>query len=201
MLRFSILQNRYDWGANIDNIRERSNCENVIDNADIHVPMVWGYGSYFSNYYIYDHTEYLLGFNEPNHHGQSNITPQEAASYWKEVEKLADGRLIVSPAAAPCGTGCNGNTTKWFDEFFGNCIDCRIDFLATHAYFCSANKTMEFLEGLYKRYNMLIWLTEFSCPYVNKPERELKYMKEVLPLLEAAPYVFRYMFFHRLYIK
>lgn len=182
----------YDWGANLDNLRKRSNCVNITENAYHHVPMTWGYGSYFSKYYIYDSAKYLLAFNEPNHHAQSNIQPEDAARYWSKVEELADGRPIVSPAAAPCGSGCNGNTTQWFDTFFQYCNNCRVDYLATHVYKCSAFKTMKFLEDLYKRYNRKIWLTEFACPYTGNPLRELRYMKELLPKLEAADFVFRY---------
>ncbi|XP_045173697.2 uncharacterized protein LOC123535200 [Mercenaria mercenaria] len=182
----------YNWGANIDKIRNYSGCVNVSQHADTHVPMTWGYGHYFSRYYIYDQAEFLLGFNEPNHKAQSNIKPEDAAKYWREVEALADGRPVVSPAAAPCASGCNGDTKEWFDQFFKSCNDCRVDYLATHVYSCNADKTMAFLEGLYKLYNLTIWLTEFACPRKTNPLRQLKYMKEVLPKLEEAPYIFRY---------
>jgi hypothetical protein len=40
-----------------------------------------------------------------------------------------------------------------------------------------------------------IWLTEFSCPEHPSAAFQLSYMKEVLPRLEAAPYVYRYSWF------
>lgn len=183
---------RYDWGANLDTIRQKSGCLNIDQHVDQHVPMTWGYGSYFQRYYLNDQAEFLLGFNEPNHKEQSNILAEDAARYWPEVEKLAAGRPLVSPAAAPCGgSNCNGNTKEWFDLFFKHCNGCRIDYLATHVYKCDVDKTMNFLEDLYHTYNRTIWLTEFACPYKTNPKTQLKYMQELLPRLEKADYIFR----------
>lgn len=154
--------------------------------------MLWGAGKYFPNYNINNKSDYILGFNEPNHYGQSNITAARAASLWPDVEKIANGRLLVSPAAAPCGgIHCHGNTEDWFDIFFELCKDCRVDYLATHVYFCNANKTMEFLLRLYEKYKREIWLTEFACPRTTNPAKQLLYMQELLPMLESAPFIFR----------
>lgn len=184
---------RYDWGANLDLIRKFSKCANVDQHIDTHVALLWGAGSYFSNYYINNQSDFVLGFNEPNHYEQSNITAEKAASMWPEVEKLSNGRPIVSPAAAPCGgTKCHGDTEEWFDAFFELCKNCRVDYLATHAYFCNANKTMTFLLRLYQKYSKEIWLTEFACPRSTDTDKQLLYMQELLPMLESAPFIFRY---------
>lgn len=186
---------RYNWGANLDKIRDFSNCDNVYEHNSTHVPMFWG--NYLSNYYIYDHTQFVLGFNEPNHFAQSNLTAQEAADLWPEVEELAGDREIVSPAAANCGgANCHGSREDWFDTFFDLCQGCRVNYLATHAYDCNATTTMTLLKRLYDRYDLDIWLTEFACPYTTDVNKEIEYMTELLPLLEAAPYVFRYAFAH-----
>ena len=152
--------------------------------------MTWGYGTYFSNYYIYNETKYLLGFNEPNHLNQSNLTPAEAASHWPEVEALADGRPIVSPSAAPCGGNCI-STEDWFDWFFGNCTGCRVDYLATHAFYCNPDYTMAFLENLYNKYQKKIWLTEFACKLTTNVYDQFYLMDVLLPRLEEADFVYR----------
>jgi hypothetical protein len=44
--------------------------------------------------------EFILGFNEPDHVDQANMTPQQAADAWPELEKHANGRPLVSPATS-----------------------------------------------------------------------------------------------------
>jgi hypothetical protein len=43
-------------------------------------------------------SHYLLGFNEPDHKVQANLTAAQAAIMWKEVEKNEVGKVLVSPA-------------------------------------------------------------------------------------------------------
>ena len=69
-------------------------------------------------------------------------------------------RTLVSPSACPCTTtNCNPttNTKDWFESFFSNCTQlggCRVDFLATNIYNCSADYTMAFLKDLYETYRV-----------------------------------------------
>merc|ERR1712007_330577 len=102
--------------------------------------------------------------------------------------------MLVSPATA-------GNGVQWFDEFFGNCTElygasgCRISHVAVHDYSCTASSTLEYLESIHERYGLPVWLTEFSCGEGarHKPTAQhFAFMKEVLPLLDQAPFVYRY---------
>ena len=163
--------------------------------------MIWGYNPRWKpeTYYVDDRYDVVMGFNEPNHKSQSNLSSQEAADAWYIVEQAADGKAIVSPAAAHCGSSCHStNYTVWFDEFFfflcGNSDrpPCRVDYIATHMYYCKAGQTMRKIDELYKKYKLKIWLTEFACPYATDPQEELDYMKAVLPLLEESDQVYRY---------
>ena len=52
-----------------------------------------------------------------------------------------------------------------------------------------------YLKQLHERYGLKVWLTEFSCgdhAQGRKTSEHLAFMREVLPLLDAAEYVFRY---------
>ncbi|XP_060599197.1 properdin-like [Ruditapes philippinarum] len=169
-----------------------------ISYLDTYVPMVWDDRINVND--VMDGAEYILGYNEPNHVGQSNMTPHEAVLAWSDIESIANGRLLVSPSAAPCGgdsTSCLGNRDEWFYSFFEECGNrspsCQIDFLATHTYMCNANQVMRHLERLYQNYTLPIWLKEFACGGEGYDEIDnLNFMKEVLPRLEASPFVFRY---------
>ncbi|XP_060563830.1 uncharacterized protein LOC132723170 [Ruditapes philippinarum] len=175
--------------------------------------MIWSYNPNWSTstYSVDNRNEFILGFNEPNHVSQANLSPQVAADNWNIIENAARGKmLIVSPAAAPCSggsTNCISDTFAWFDDFFrilcgipggDPVVPCRVHYLATHHYSCNPQSTMIFLQQLYDRYGLKIWLTEFACPNSYSPEEQLYYMIDLLPYLEQADYVFRYAWYvHR----
>ena len=138
---------------------------------------------------------FLLGYNEPNNAHNCNISPETAAVSWKVVlDRWAGTSQLVSPATA-------GNGIPWLDAFFGNCTKiygpsgCRVTHVAVHDYTCDPQTLMTYLKQVHSRYNMPVWLTEFSCGdgAQAKPMADhLKYMGEVFPLLDAADYVYRY---------
>jgi len=54
---------------------------------------------------------------------------------------------------------------------------------------------MAYLQAVHDRYKLPVWLTEFSCGdgAQGKPQADhLAYMKKIVPLLDAADFVFRY---------
>ncbi|XP_052799039.1 uncharacterized protein LOC128230637 [Mya arenaria] len=180
----------YDWQMDLSYFHEQTSCTDVQIMADKFVPMVWGGHRHIN---LTSTAPAVLGFNEPNFHSQANLTPAEAVAEWAKLESRSHGRPLVSPAASSCHTTskCYGDTTEWFDEFFRLCKDCRVDYIATHAYHCHGATTMAYLERLWQRYHRKIWLTEFSCPGTDDHNKQLQYMQELLPLLEAADYVYR----------
>ncbi|XP_045205374.2 uncharacterized protein LOC123557765 isoform X2 [Mercenaria mercenaria] len=182
----------HDFRMNLNYFHDNKICLSTIDSyKKTHVPMVWGYWSK-TKINIDNDAQYILGFNEPNHKKQSNMTPEKAAAAWREVEKYSKGKPLVSPSAAVCGNECQSDEIEWFDKFFALCKGCRIDYLSTHTYWCNPDKVMKYLEMLYKKYGRKIWLTEFACSKTLNPSRQLMFMKQILPQLEAADYIFRY---------
>ena len=139
---------------------------------------------------------FLLGFNEPNNAHNCNISPETAAQAWSVILKRwgNSSTHLVSPATA-------GDGIPWLDDFFSNCTHlygpagCQITHVAVHDYSCTPSTTMAYLESIHARYGMPVWMTEFSCGdgAQNKPMSDhLAYMKAIFPLLDAAPYVYRY---------
>ncbi|XP_053376438.1 coadhesin-like [Mercenaria mercenaria] len=193
---FKVLNNMawwYDYRPNLDTYYKNKICDTPVgDYIQTFVPMIWGKKS---NTSIPDIAKYLLGFNEPNHINQANMTATEAANYWvSQIKPLKINGLpkLASPSAAPCGKNCVDDRDTWFKDFFNKCKDCEIDYLATHTYMCNANQVMRHLERLHANYSLPIWLTEFACGDETDETLMLNFMKEVLPRLEAAPFVYRY---------
>lgn len=140
-----------------------------------------------------DQYEYLSGFNEPNIDVQANLWPKVAARGWmKDVQLKYPNKTLVSPAVA-------GSQTQWMDRFMEECeaLGCRVDYIATHEYSKNGNvdELMDKLEKFSARYGKKVWLTEFSLGNTYDEEKIVAYVKELLPRLEAADFVYKYAWF------
>ena len=167
-------------------------------------PMIWGAIDLTAT--LPSLTYYLLGFNEPNFHAQSNLTAQQAAADWPmlEAKASASGAALVSPAVNYCGpaTSCNGTSPyQYLRDFFAACAGCRVDHIAVHWYNCDLPWLMNFLEPGgslegFEQFSKRIWLTEFSCDGTKTAaDQEERCMRAAIPYLKRYPHVFRYSWF------
>jgi len=189
----------YGWANLPANPEDYSKCTLQYDSG--FVPMVWGGGTTpIVNMNVSAGAAALLGFNEPNHKKQSNMTGPQAAQLWPQVESLAKANYIsrlISPAAAPCSDPdrCVGEAIDWFDAFFAACSGCKVDALATHSYVCNVSKLETYLTELHDRYRLPIWLTEYNCNIDHPTGQQLEYMQQAVPLLESLDFVEKYAWF------
>ena len=166
-------------------------------------PMIWG--SMDLNATLPALTRYLLGFNEPNFHAQSNLTAQQAAADWPmlEAKATAASAALVSPAVNFCGpaTSCNGTSPyQYLRDFFAACAGCRVDHIAVHWYNCDLPSLVDYLEPGgslegFEQFGKPIWLTEFSCDGTKTAADQEAFMRAAIPYLESNPHVFRYSWF------
>lgn len=152
--------------------------------------MVWGLKRWDGNITVNNipsTARYILGYNEPDHTDQAHMSPEVAAQHWKnDIEPHGHGKILVSPAVT---------NLNWLTQFFHYCKHCRVDHIAVHKYACSASVIMNMLKDAWHRFHKPIWLTEFSCPHSTDPNQQLQFMKDLLPQLESAHYVYRYAWF------
>jgi len=146
----------YSWGATPSN----TSCSAFTNNQFEFVPMIWGANSISNPIYVNSLSKYLLGFNEPNAKGQSNLTPTEAANLWPKVLGIAKkyNLSLVSPATAGCDT-------TWLKQFFSACTNCEKDIvaIATHSYDCNPQGLTTCINSMTKEFNKPLWITEFNC--------------------------------------
>jgi len=165
------------------------------------VPMIWGSGSL--NAALPAGFQFLLTFNEPNFHAQSNLTAAQVAGYWPQIQTKAAGRPIVGPGMNFCGpdSSCNGTSPyQYLKDFFAACTDCQVDYVAVHWYNCDLPSLKDYLEPGgslegFEQFGKPIWLTEFSCDGNASPAEQEAYMRAAIPYLEAQANVFRYSWF------
>lgn len=100
-----------------------------------YVPMLWGTSSdhtnqWFSNayYWLDNGSGHILGFNEPERPEQANLTPQQAATAFKQYLTPFVGRASIGAPAV------SNDGYAWITQFMGLCHDCGIDFIPIHWY-------------------------------------------------------------------
>jgi hypothetical protein len=136
----------------------------------------------------------LLGFNEPDLGSQANMTPQNAASLWPQVESLAKAQnipLLISPAVA--------FSVSWMQQFMSLCTGCKVDGIAFHTYTDNATDVQNEVKS-FEQFNKPIWLTEFACHHnASNTSCTLSetqaFMNSIIPWLESQPQVARYAWF------
>ncbi|RLJ67609.1 glycosyl hydrolase [Sulfurisoma sediminicola] len=142
----------------------------------------------------------LLVINEPDQTAQANMSVDEVARLWPELEPLA--AKLSSPATA-------GQPSAWFERFHrvAKSRGLKVDFMAIHLYGPpNPKRFLDRIDEAYRKYDLPIWITEFAVAdwdAKGKPtgtnryseEKVLEFMKVVLPELEKRPYVLRYAWF------
>ncbi len=168
------------------------------------VPMVWGcWGNctYWAWPTIRDDwasvgVTHLLGFNEPDNTGQSNLSPAQAAAYWPQLDALA---ASFDPPLTLVGPGMTHwdetGGSEWLDHFLGNLsadLRGRIAFLAQHDYSGDAVGIVARAEAAFAKYGRRVWLTEYAVgKTANRPANDA-FMNASLPLLLASDAVARF---------
>jgi hypothetical protein len=169
------------------------------------VPMIWGAGSVTAATLrqVRHEGRYLLGFNEPDNSGQSNMTVSQALSLWPRL--VATGMRLGSPAVAT-GAAQQGG---WLDRFMTGAKSrgYRVSFIAVHWYggdFSTGPAVAQlksYLQAIYARYHMPIWLTEFALIRFGatasfpSARRQAAFLTAATGMLRRLSYVQRYAWF------
>ncbi|HXU06109.1 MAG TPA: glycosyl hydrolase [Polyangia bacterium] len=172
------------------------------------VPMIWGHtGNEQSatgiansiTSFVNKNYAFVLGFNEPDNTGQSDIPVATAISLWPSFDNPAI--KIGTP-----GTAANQNPGQaWFTSFMTMLnanTSLRADFMAIHWYGWNAgscNATASELES-YIRWaenfagNRPIWITEFGCLNQSAPDVQTvtTFFNGAVAMFAKHPRVVRY---------
>ncbi|HTJ14134.1 MAG TPA: glycoside hydrolase family protein [Dinghuibacter sp.] len=169
------------------------------------VPMFWGGANVTSaNISLVQQmktsgaAKYVLGFNEPDQSGQSNMTVSQALALWPQLETI--GLPLGSPAVSY-------PTVAWFTQFMDSVAaeHLRVDFICVHMYVgTDDNNFVQTLETLYSQYHLPIWITEFATADWNATSTSnnmytaaqvQSFMQRLLPRLDTMSFVQRYSWF------
>ncbi|KAI5478825.1 hypothetical protein MNV49_004557 [Pseudohyphozyma bogoriensis] len=140
----------------------------------VYFPQLWGLTSDHTtqwnanaNAAIAGGSTALLGFNEPDNSGQSDLSVADAVTGWNTyIQPFAGQATLVSPAIT------NGGQAWMYDA-------------ATNtAYFQS------YLEGLYAAVNKPIWITEFMGTGTTAEQQT--FLETVIPWMDAQDWIVHY---------
>jgi hypothetical protein len=171
------------------------------------VPMVWGKGfvtpqiiSNLQQAQAAGSARYLLGFNEPDNSSQANLTPQQAAALWPQLEQT--GLILGSPAPTT-------PTDNWLPRFMRlvHQRHLRVNFIALHYYIDFTNPgavaaMRAQLIQVHNAYHLPIWITELGALDIHQWGQPMlhpqsaafaeTFMRNVFAMLNALPFVQRY---------
>jgi hypothetical protein len=183
-----------------------SNHAGIASPPGVHfVPMIWGAGSVnpatLSQAKHQGHV--LLGFNEPDNSGQSNMTVSQALRLWPQL--MATGMRLGSPAVADNAAAPGG----WLDRFMRGATSrgYRVNFIAVHWYgvdFATRPAVLQlksYLQAIYARYHLPVWLTEFALTKFGATtsfptqRQQAAFVTASASMLDHLTYVQRYAWF------
>ncbi len=170
------------------------------------IPMIWGDYDYYINDATLQFIEArnfsaLLGFNEPDHKDQANMSVSRAIELWPELEST--GKRLGSPAMAGTAYQENG----WLDQFIkiAEAKGYRVDFICIHIYQQNfdVNHVLDYCRKTYEKYHRPIWITEWSLANWDgttiedqaSMEEQARYLFEVIKALDFIEYVERHAWF------
>jgi hypothetical protein len=169
------------------------------------VPMIWGPANVTAATLreVKREGHYLLGFNEPDNSGQSNVTVPAALSLWPRL--MATGMKLGSPAVATNAATPGG----WLDRFMAGAKSrgYRVSFIAVHWYggdfrtSAAVAELKSYLQAIHARYHKPIWLTEFALIRFGavttfpSPRGQAAFITAAATMLRKLSYVQRYAWF------
>jgi len=137
--------------------------------------------------------DFILGYNEPDHPKQDNLSVKEGLANWSKV--TAKGKFVVSPAM--CKDPVNND---WLPDFMK--AKPKVDAIAVHWYKgANSKKFIDDMEAIHKAYDLPLWITEFACQTAESSKSDPKkfsqqevnqFITEVTRWMEKTSWVQRY---------
>lgn len=153
------------------------------------VPMIWGRNSVRNGSVEKVRVELprsraaeLLGFNEPDHPGQSDMSVRRAIRLWPQLQE--SGLRLGSPAPIDA-------LGDWLKEFMERCStkDLRVDFITIHSYRSpDPDAFLEHVREVHEFYGKPVWITEYAVADWDATRRSpSRYSeKEIMSFMEAT---------------
>ena len=142
-----------------------------------------------------------MGFNEPDQQTQSNMTPEQAAEAWREIEQYYQNAKLVSPSPLDISW-----LDDWWDAYFARFgRSPRIHAVAGHFYgfsdgaqaYKNAVRHLDELSNFAKRKGVeAIWITELAqLPCYSDQADTATFIERIVPVYKQCELVTRIAWF------
>lgn len=182
----------YNWGSSptINPLNPNKNYNQE------YVPEKWGAGGLWNGIYSITDACHLIGYNEPDHSEQSNVTVEKAIEEWPLL--MQTGMRLGSPATTDF---------NWLYNFMNECHqrNYRVDYVVVHAYWggMSASEWYQKLKVIHQRTKRPLWIKEWnnganwtkeSWPSSQNEQyaKQLRDITSIVSMLDTCSFVERY---------
>lgn len=160
------------------------------------VPEKWGAGGLWDGVYSIQDATHLLGYNEPDHSEQSNVTVDKAVEEWPLM--MQTGMRLGSPATT---------NYSWLYNFIDKCrkLNYRVDYVVVHAYWGgkSATEWYNDLKTIHERTGRPVWIKEWNnganwtkenwpSSQTEQYAKQLRDLTAIVYMLDTCSFVERY---------
>jgi len=166
------------------------------------VPMIWDETQIHVS--VQGNSEWLQVFNEPEFQSQANLTPHEAAAYYRYVESLHPDKKLIGPAVVHLWW--SEDFHFYYEQQYGE--QPRMDALAIHSYpqipgdalastliQRSINDVQAAIDFAAEHGIPEVWVTEFAVQPRGDPQKPIDYMTAMIAWFQAQPTVTRWAWF------
>ncbi len=184
----------YNWGS--DPVGTENPKRTYINYNQEFVPEKWGAGGSGKSLYTLEDVSHLIGYNEPDHKEQSNVSVEKAIEEWPILQKT--GLRLGSPATTDF---------NWLYSFMSECKkrNYRVDYVVIHAYWggLSALEWYNKIKAVHDRTGRPIWIKEWNngANWTKETwpsgtdaqyEKQLRDLKGILTVMDTASFIERY---------
>ncbi len=183
----------YNWGSSPTVDPLNADAKNY--NQEF-VPEKWGAGGLWDGVYKIQESTHLMGYNEPDHSEQSNVTVEKAIEEWPLM--MQTGMRLGSPATT---------NFDWLYNFMDKCkkLNYRVDYVVVHAYWGgkSARQWYDDLKTIHERTGRPIWIKEWNnganwtkenwpSSQTEQYAKQLRDLTAIVGMLDTCSFIERY---------
>ena len=143
----------------------------------------------------------VMGFNEPDHAEQANLTPEAACTAWKEyMNPIASSHPDVTILGPSVTNGGAPMGLDWLSRFHEGCPDAIVHATNIHFYDIYEEATIDRFKAQVEKaatnYGKPVWITEFGLnPGSASEEQAASFLKEAMAYCDSSDKVQGYSWF------
>lgn len=184
----------YNWGSSALSTTNPAQTDSSYNQE--FVPEKWGAGGSWNGVFSVRNVSHLMGYNEPDHTEQSNVSVETAIKEWPRLMKT--GLRLGSPATT---------SNDWLFEFMKEAKkrNYRVDFVVVHAYWggLSGKEWYDKLKVIHETTGRPLWIKEWNngANWTNEgwpdgtvaqQQKQLSDLKEILTVMDTTSFIERY---------